>query len=152
MRCGAAARTRLAATPNWKAPIAAVAVVAALALGVLAAALVKLAGGSESSGAPVTRTIATTPTAGVPTTIPTATVPSVTTTATAPPPTATATTSTPTVKAQPNSAGGLAGPSTAPTITAKTGEGTKSAKSLTPAEQRRIERFIHPGSGGKAGR
>ena len=46
LRCGAAARTRLAATPNWKAPIATIAVVAALALGVLAAALVKLAGGS----------------------------------------------------------------------------------------------------------
>ncbi|HXP37256.1 MAG TPA: hypothetical protein VN817_05775, partial [Solirubrobacteraceae bacterium] len=39
LRCGAAARTRLAATPNWKGPIAAIAVVAVLALGVLAAAL-----------------------------------------------------------------------------------------------------------------
>jgi hypothetical protein len=56
LRCGAAARTRLAASSNWKAPIIAVAVVAALALAVLAASLVKLAGGSSST-TDVTRTI-----------------------------------------------------------------------------------------------
>jgi len=49
LRCGAAARTRLAAPRNWKAPTIAVAVVAALSLAVLAAALVKLAGNSGSS-------------------------------------------------------------------------------------------------------
>lgn len=43
LRCGAAARTRLAATPAWRAPIVALAVVVALAVGVLAVALVKLA-------------------------------------------------------------------------------------------------------------
>jgi hypothetical protein len=58
LRCGAAARTRLAASPNWKAPVAALAVVIALALGVLAAALVKLAG-SSGGKAQATTTIAT---------------------------------------------------------------------------------------------
>jgi hypothetical protein len=59
LRCGAAARTRLAATPNWKAPVATIAVVAALALGVIAAALVKLAGDSGPAPAPTTTTVTT---------------------------------------------------------------------------------------------
>jgi hypothetical protein len=61
LSCGAAARTRLAAPTNWKAPIVAIAVIATLALGVLAAALVKLSGGSPAPTpvAPVTRTITT---------------------------------------------------------------------------------------------
>jgi hypothetical protein len=59
LRCGAAARTRLAAAPSWKAPLIALAIVAALALGVLAAALVKLAGDSGPAPAPVTRTVTT---------------------------------------------------------------------------------------------
>lgn len=58
VRCGAAARTRLAASPNWKKPIAALAVVVALSLGVIAAALVALAGNSTSSvQSTTTRTI-----------------------------------------------------------------------------------------------
>ncbi len=78
LSCGAAARTRLAAPTNWKAPIVAIAVIAALALGVLAAALVKLSGGSSAprAVAPVTRTlITTTPIApgAIPGTIPTTT-------------------------------------------------------------------------------
>ena len=69
LRCGAAARTRLAASPDWKAPVIALAVVAALSLGVLAAALVVLAGGSgHSTTAPTTVTVTTPPTAAVPTT------------------------------------------------------------------------------------
>lgn len=69
LHCGAAARTRLAASPNWKAPIALIAAVIALSLGVLAAALVKLAGGSgASTAAPITRTVTTTTTPAVPTT------------------------------------------------------------------------------------
>jgi hypothetical protein len=68
LRCGAAARTRLAASPNWKAPLWAVALVVALSLGVLAAALVKLAGGSgTTASAPPTRTV-TVPAAALPTT------------------------------------------------------------------------------------
>jgi hypothetical protein len=67
LRCGAAARTRLAASSNWKAPIIAFAVLALLSLGVLAASLVKLAGGG-SSGTTVTSTVIRAPTAAVPTT------------------------------------------------------------------------------------
>lgn len=49
VRCGAAARTRLAAAPNWKKPIAALAVIVALSLGVIAAALIALAGNSTTT-------------------------------------------------------------------------------------------------------
>lgn len=44
LRCGAAARTRLAAQPKWKGLVVGVVVVVVLSLGVLAAALVTLAG------------------------------------------------------------------------------------------------------------
>jgi uncharacterized paraquat-inducible protein A len=44
LRCGAAARTRLAAQPKWKALVLVLVAVVVLSLGVLAAALVKLAG------------------------------------------------------------------------------------------------------------
>jgi hypothetical protein len=44
LSCGAAARTRLAATPRWRAPLVALGVVIVLAVGVLTAALVSLAG------------------------------------------------------------------------------------------------------------
>jgi hypothetical protein len=60
LRCGAAARTRLAASSSWKAPLIALAVAATLSLGVLAAALVKLAVDSSST-TNVTRTIAAGP-------------------------------------------------------------------------------------------
>jgi predicted amidophosphoribosyltransferase len=43
LRCGAAARTRLAAPPKWKALVVTVAVLAVVAFAVLAAALVRLA-------------------------------------------------------------------------------------------------------------
>jgi hypothetical protein len=66
LHCGAAARTRLAASPRWKGLIAALAVVVALSLGVLAAALVKLAGGSTAAPA-ITRTVTTAATASTPT-------------------------------------------------------------------------------------
>jgi len=59
LRCGAAARTRLAASPNWGPPAAALAVVVVLALGVLAASLVKLAGDSGTSPATITKTVIT---------------------------------------------------------------------------------------------
>jgi len=62
LRCGAAARTRLSATPNWKAPLAALIAVAAVLLGVLAAALIALAHGPGP--APVTRTVIVVPGAG----------------------------------------------------------------------------------------
>jgi hypothetical protein len=60
LHCGAAARTRLAASPSWKGLIATLATVVALSLGVLAASLVKLAGGSSTTPA-VTTTVTTSP-------------------------------------------------------------------------------------------
>jgi hypothetical protein len=65
LRCGAAARTRLAAAPNWKVPAAVLASVVALSLGVLAAALVKLAG-SGSARTTTTTVTAAAPAASVP--------------------------------------------------------------------------------------
>jgi hypothetical protein len=44
LTCGGAARTRLAATPNWRGPVAAMCAVIAVSLAVLAAAAVSLAG------------------------------------------------------------------------------------------------------------
>jgi peptidylprolyl isomerase len=67
LHCGAAARTRLATSSNWRAPIIAVAAVVALSLGVLAASLVALAGESGSR-TPATTTVTTAPAAGTPTT------------------------------------------------------------------------------------
>jgi hypothetical protein len=76
LNCGAAARTRLAGAPNWKLPVATLAVIAALSLAVLTAALVKLAG-DVGTPAPVrtrTVTVAVAPAAVIPppTTTPTA--------------------------------------------------------------------------------
>jgi hypothetical protein len=44
LACGAAARTRLAATPRWRAPIVTLGIVIVASLGVIVAALVKLIG------------------------------------------------------------------------------------------------------------
>jgi hypothetical protein len=71
LRCGAAARTRVASTPRWQPPLVLLLVLAALCLAVLAGALVKLARGAGPTPAPITTTItaasatpgATTPTA-----------------------------------------------------------------------------------------
>jgi hypothetical protein len=85
LHCGAAARTRLAASPNWKAPIALIAAIIALSLGVLAAALVKLAGGSgDSTATPITHTVtaASTPSVTTTTTTPGALLPNGASTAT----------------------------------------------------------------------
>jgi hypothetical protein len=68
LRCGAAARTRLAAPPNWKAPLWALALVVALSLGVLAAALVKLAGDSAPTASAPRTTTVTAPAAALPAT------------------------------------------------------------------------------------
>jgi hypothetical protein len=65
LHCGAAARTRLAGSPSWGAPAAALAAVVVLAVGVLAAALVKLAGDSGSSPQTITRTVTTQAPAGL---------------------------------------------------------------------------------------
>jgi hypothetical protein len=57
LHCGAAARTRLAATPNWRVPVGAILAVMAISLAVLAAALVDLAGSSTPTRTQVTRTV-----------------------------------------------------------------------------------------------
>ena len=57
LECGAAARTRLAALPTWRAPVVAAGVAVVLLLGVLAAALVKLAAGPGQAPPAVTRTV-----------------------------------------------------------------------------------------------
>jgi len=78
LHCGAAARTRLAAPPTWKAPIVTIAVLIVLALGVLAASLVKLSAGpgttktlpavttTITASSPAAPTTATTPTTATP--------------------------------------------------------------------------------------
>ena len=88
LKCGAAARTRLAAVPDWKAPLLTLAVIGALALGILAASLVKLAGDSGPAPAPRTTTVTSTqpPAASTPAT----TAPSTSAPATSTPTTATA--------------------------------------------------------------
>ena len=81
LNCGDAARTRLVPTPNWRLPIAIVAIVCALALLAIAVSFVQL----TRDDAPVTPT---TPTATTPATAPPATTAPPTTTA---PPAATTT-------------------------------------------------------------
>jgi hypothetical protein len=145
LNCGAAARTRLAATPNWRAPAATVAVIAVLALGVLAAALVKLAGGSGSSTTPPVTTTVTTP-AAAPTTATTPAAPGATSTApgatsTAPGAAATgpaAATATPGATATTGAAG-----STSVTTT----PGGTSATTITPAQRRALTQATSPLSG-----
>jgi hypothetical protein len=68
LRCGAAARTRLATSSNWRAPIVTIAVVATLSLGVLAAAIVDLAGGFGSTTTPTPTTVTAPPAVVPPTT------------------------------------------------------------------------------------
>jgi hypothetical protein len=113
LRCGAAARTRLAAAPNWRGPLLALAAVVALALGVLTAALVKLAGDSGPAPAAITRTV----TSGQPTTAaPPAAGSTVTPGATGTVPT---TPTTPTTAA-PQAGGAVAPPASTPSTTATT--------------------------------
>ncbi len=121
LRCGAAARTRLAASPNWRTPLLGAIVVAVLSLGVLAAALVKLAGDTGPATPPTTRTLTTTPPSAL-----------------APP--TTAVPSTPTVTTTAPAAPGASTPTTTPTNTtqSKTGAtlppGSSAAPQKTPAK------------------
>ena len=88
LNCGAAARTRLAPTPNWRLPIAGLALVVALAGVALAVAFVTLTGNSDTPSQTITTTA---PAAAAPpaTAAPATTAPPPTTTA-APPTTTTA--------------------------------------------------------------
>jgi hypothetical protein len=148
LSCGAAARTRLAATPNWRAPIAAIAVAAALALGVLAAALVKLAGDSGSGSAPSTTTVTSVAGASTAATTPAASTPGAASAPATTPTTGAATT--PTVTAQPGNAGGIASPNSSPTVTAKTG--VAAIPGLTPTQRKHLEKLLKRGGKKKSGR
>jgi peptidylprolyl isomerase len=69
LRCGAAARTRLAMSSSWKGPVIALATVAALSLLVLAVSLVALAGNSTTTTTSATVQVGTTtPVTATPTT------------------------------------------------------------------------------------
>ncbi len=114
LRCGSAARTRLAPSPNWKPPLAALAVVVALALGALAAALVDLAGGSGTVPA-VTTTVTSAAAVSTPTTAPTTSAGAVTTPTTADGASTTPTTATGTSATKP-----ATGTSTTGTVTGTT--------------------------------
>jgi hypothetical protein len=85
LRCGCAARTRLAPTPNWRPPMIALAVVMGLSLAVLAVALVDLAGSSSPTKIHVTRTVSTVASVTSPGTATTTPAPSATTPAGAAP-------------------------------------------------------------------
>ncbi len=140
MNCGAAARTRLAATPSWKAPIATAAVIAALALGVLAAALVKLAGdsGSSAASAPATTTVtvAPTPTVGAPAA--TTTTPGAALTPT------TSTTAPPLPGAASTTPGAAAAPGVNGSTTVRTAPGGRSATTITPAQRAALRQLLNP--------
>jgi hypothetical protein len=112
LRCGSAARTRLAPSPNWKPPLAALAVVVALALGALAAALVDLAGGSGTVPA-ITTTVTTAAAATTPTTPPATT--------TAAGASSTPTTAAPTSTTTPKTGAAKTGTVTSATKTKRTG-------------------------------
>jgi hypothetical protein len=81
LECGAAARTRLAATPNWRVPIIVLALVILLAGAGLAVAFVALTNDSTKASAPTSApAVATEPTAAPPpTTPPTTATPTATT-------------------------------------------------------------------------
>jgi hypothetical protein len=74
LECGAAARTRLASTPNWRTPIIVLAIVAVLAGAGLAIAFVALTDDNSntatSATAPTAPAVATEPTAAPPPTTP----------------------------------------------------------------------------------
>jgi hypothetical protein len=134
LRCGAAARTRLAAAPNWKGPTATLAVLAALCLGVIAAALVKLAGETGPAPAAITRTITTAPAAGA--LPPASTVPTAPTTAGGVAPGLTTTTPVPGAASAPTSSTARTTPGTTAPATTNT---SRTTRPLSPAARKRAE-------------
>jgi hypothetical protein len=117
LNCGAAARTRLAASPGWRGPLVALVVLLVLSLGVLAGSLVKLAGGSPPAA---TQTTTVTTAAAVTTTAPTALLPGTTTTPVTP--------TAPLTRTQP----ALRTPSTRSTPTSALTTPTRKAKAKDP--------------------
>jgi hypothetical protein len=126
LECGAPARTRLVPTPNWRAPVAVLAVVILLAGIALAVAFVALTNDNEpaapvnSQAPPPSATTAQPPAAAQP--APTATAPPTT----AAPGTGTGTTSTGTTSTGATSTG------TTSTGTASTGQSTSTSQTNTP--------------------
>jgi hypothetical protein len=84
LECGAPARTRLAPTPNWQLPTAAVAVIVLIAGALLAFAFVKLTGDDSTTAASTAPVIATQPPAAPPPVTTTATTPATVTQPTTP--------------------------------------------------------------------
>jgi hypothetical protein len=107
LECGAPARTRLAPTPNWQLPTAAIAALVAIAGALLAFAFVRLTDDDDAVPA------GTTPSTVVQTAPPVSTVPPVVTT-----PVPTATTTAPTGPALPSTVPGqtVPAPATTPTV------------------------------------
>jgi hypothetical protein len=66
LNCGAAARTRMAPTPNWRLPVAAVGAVVALAGVVLALAFVRVTGNNDTPSQTITTTAAPAATTAAP--------------------------------------------------------------------------------------
>lgn len=143
LRCGAAARTRLAAAPNWRAPFTAVALIAALSLGVLVAALVTLAGDTGPAPPAITHTItsaAPAASAAPPTaTAPTATAPAAGTAGGTAAGGAAATGIGAGQHTTPNAAGTPTAPTTGTSAAPKTTPGK--GKPLSPDAQKAIERL-----------
>jgi hypothetical protein len=130
LRCGAAARTRLAATPSWRAPVIALATVIVLSLGALTAALVSLAGSSEGSGSTVavTRTVTTPAVAAPPVTTPTTAIGTASTPGSIGPGASTTTPGT----SVPRTGTTATGKTAPPTTTAPLGGSTHSGTTVTP--------------------
>jgi hypothetical protein len=128
LHCGAAARTRLATSSNWKAPLIAIAVIATLALGVLVAALADLAGSSTKT---VNATIVTT----VPATTPPAATTPTTPATTGPTSGATGATSgaTGATSGATGATSGATGPTTKPAAPAKPGTAPSTSTAHAPA-------------------
>lgn len=132
LRCGAAARTRLAATPSWRAPVIALGTVIVLSLGALTAALVSLAGdpGGSTSTVAVTRTVTAPAVAAPPTTaIETASTPG----GTVPGASTTAPSTTAPGTIAPRGGATTAGKATTPTTTAPLGTSTHTGTTGTGA-------------------
>ena len=72
LNCGDPARTVIAPTPRWRWPLALLAALALLALGVLTAAFVGLSADDPPPAITRTQTVTTQPTAGAPATTPAA--------------------------------------------------------------------------------
>jgi hypothetical protein len=119
LECGLAARTRLARTPNWRAPLVAAGVIGLAAIVALVVAFLVLTG--DNTPLPVTATTPATTPAAVPPATTTPAVPAVTTPASTTPTTPATTTPPPTTTTVPPATTPTTTPTTPATTTAPTG-------------------------------